>query len=336
MVKLKDIAKECHTSAATVSKALHDSRELSKETTARIKKVAARMGYVPNVYAQALKMKRSYSIGVIFNDKTKDGGLKHEYFSSVLEAVKSEAESHGYAITFLSPDPSHKMTYLQIAKFRNTDGVVIVSEKFTDPEIVELVASSLPVVTIDYSFSSATSIMSDNVEGYIKLVNYVASLGYKKIAFIHGEKTDVTQKRLSGFYEGMKECGLTVNKDYILEAVYHDPKSTGRATKKLMALSDRPDVIFYPDDISLLGGLTALGQMGIKVPEDIGVVGYDGANISRVFRPQMTTYCQNSEALGREAAKYLIEQIEGPEAYIVSSHSVTGHIQEGGTTIKKN
>ena len=128
MVKLKDIAKECHTSAATVSKALHDSRELSKETTARIKKVAARMGYVPNVYAQALKMKRSYSIGVIFNDKTKDGGLKHEYFSSVLEAVKSEAESHGYAITFLSPDPSHKMSYLQIAKFRNTDGVVIVSE----------------------------------------------------------------------------------------------------------------------------------------------------------------------------------------------------------------
>lgn len=332
MVKIKDIAIKCHTSTATVSKALHDSDELSPETIKRIKKVAQEMGYVPNAYAQALKLKRSYSIGVIFFDSTQGGGLRHEYFSSILDSLKVEAESKGYIITFLSKKLATKMTYLQQAKFRNMDGVIIVSEDFSDPEIIELVNSSIPVVTIDYIFSTCSAIMSDNNEGTDKLVSYAARLHHQKIAYIYGEKTDVTNRRLASFHKGMKKNGLTVKSDYLIQGRFHDPKTSGKATKQLLSLDEKPTCILYPDDVSLLGGLTALSQAGYKVPEDISVLGYDGAEISRIYRPEMTTYVQNSKELGEKAATSLITRIEDPSSFIPEVIYVSGHIQEGKTT----
>lgn len=332
MVKIKDIALRCNTSIATVSKALHDSDELSQETINRIKRVADEMGYVPNAYARALKMKRSFSIGIIFSDPT-SGGLKHEYFSGILDSLKVSAEAKGYNITFLSKSPISKMTYFQIAKYRNMDGVIVVSEDFSNPEVVELVNSGLPVVTIDYVFNNATAIMSDNTEGLERLVSYVAGLGHKKIAYIHGEDTEVTRKRLAGFYKGMKENGLTVNPDYLLEGRFHEPRDCGQAVKKLISMSDRPSCILCTDDISMLGAITALDQAGFDVPKDMSVVGYDGVEISRIFRPVFTTYVQNSEELGKQAAENLIERIEDPKTFIPRTVYVQGYVQEGNTTV---
>ncbi len=332
MVKIKDIAEKCQTSTATVSKALHNSPELSKETIERIQKTAEEMGYVPNAYARALKMKRSYSIGVIFYDATQGGGLRHEYFSSILDSLKVEAESKGYAITFLSKNPNASMSYVQLARFRNMDGVVIVSEDFSSPDVIELVNSGLPVVTIDYIFSSCSAVMSDNNEGMARLVNYVAKLGHTKIAYISGDETDVTRKRLASFYRGMKEQGLTVRPEYLVPGHYHDPKASGRATKELLTRTDRPTCIIYPDDISLLGGYTALQEANLRVPEDVSIVGYDGVEISRIFRPKITTYVQDSKALGEKAARLLIERIEEPNLFIPQVYYVEGRIQEGKTT----
>lgn len=333
MVKLKDIAKACNTSVATVSRALNGSSELSKETIERILKIAKETGYVPNAYARALKSKKSYNIGVIYYDATY-GGLKHEYFSSILNSVKVEAESKGFCITFLSKRTNKNMTYLQLARYLNMDGVIIVSEEFDNPEIIELVNSDFPVVTIDYIFNSCTAIMSDNTEGMKKLVHYAYNLGHKKIAFIYGEKTDVTKKRLASFYAGMKECNLQINDEFILQGAFHNPKACGHQTKELMKLKDHPTCIFSTDDISMIGALSALTEMKYEVPKDVSVIGYDGIELSRIFRPKFTTYIQNSEELGKEAAKKLIERIESPETFIPTTITINGQIQEGSTTSK--
>ena len=331
MVKIKDIAIKCQTSTATVSKALHNSPELSKETIERIQKAAKEMGYVPDAYAQALKIKHSYSIGVIYHIYTLECGLKHEYFSTILDALKVQAESKGYAITFLSQSSQNNMSYYQNAKFRNMDGVIVVAEDYSDPEIVELVNSGMPVVTIDYLFSACSSVMSDNDEGMAKLVNYAASLNHRKIAYIFGEQTPVTKKRIASFYRGLKENGIEERPEYMIQAKYHDPKSAGRATKELLELNDKPTCIFYPDDVSLLGGYTAIQEAGLRVPEDISIVGYDGVEISRMFRPKMTTYIQDSKTLGTKAAQLLIERIEEPKLFIPQQISVQGEIQKGMT-----
>lgn len=331
MIKLKDIAIATNSSIATVSKALHDSKELAPQTIERIKKKANELGYVPNAFARALKTRKSFTIGVVYVDPTQ-GGLKHEFFSSILDSVKVEAESRGYTIFFLSKMPGNGMSYLQLAKYRNVDGIVIVTEDYTNPEVIELVNSTIPVVTIDYVFNSATAVMSDNSQGMAKLVSYVHGLGHTKLAVIYGDATDVTMRRLASFHKECRELGIKENPDWLVQGRYHDPRACGRAVQQLMRLANRPTCIFTTDDVAMMGAITALNEDGYKVPNDISVVGYDGIDISRIARPSYTTYHQNSEELGREASRQLIEQIQSPETFTPKVIYINGYVQEGGTT----
>ena len=333
MIRVKDIAKKCGVSTATVSKALHNSKELNPDTISLVCKTAKEMGYIPNATARSLKLRKTYSIGVLFVDKT-GTGLEHEYFSSILEAIKAEAEDLGYDITFISDNLGNARTsYLEHARYRSIDGVVIASADYDSDKVIELVNSEIPTLTIDYIYNKSSAVMSDNVEGLESIVKYAASKGHKKIAFIHGEITDVTNKRIAGFHKAMSELNLPVDKEYIREGIYHDPKSSGRETKKLLSLDERPTCIIYPDDISLIGGMTAIQQAGLKVPEDISVVGYDGTNISRILRPILTSYIQNSVELGKCAVKNLIERIENPKVFVPTIIRIQGTLQEGETVV---
>ncbi|MCF0117136.1 MAG: LacI family DNA-binding transcriptional regulator [Bacilli bacterium] len=331
VIKVKDIAEKCGCSVATVSKALNNSKELSQATIDLVNKVAKEMGYIPNGSARSLKQKRTYSIGILFVDNT-SSGLQHEFFSMILDSVKVTCEKAGYDITFLKNDT--RMTYLEHARYRGVDGVIIASVNFHDPQVVELVQSEVPTVTIDYVYNNATAIMSNNAEGMEQLVDFVLSKGHKRVAFIHGEGTEVTQKRIAGFYKSLKTHGIEVTQDMVIESDYHNPKAVGRITKNLMSSELKPTCIFYPDDISLLGGITALNQLGYQIPDDISVVGYDGISLSRYMRPMFTTYVQNTEEIGRLAASKLIERIENPLTFLAEVITVNGYVQEGATILE--
>ena len=331
MVTITDISKACGVSRATVSKALNGASDVSPETTKRIREAAAKLGYLPNAAARALKMGRSYNIGVLFSDET-GGGISHEYFSLILESVKAEAERLGYDITFISKDLGQlSMDYYEHAKYRSCDGVVIASADFEDPAIRRLATSEIPTVTLDYSFDSRTSILSDNVQGMDKLVRFVYEKGHRKIAFIHGEITSVTQKRLASFRKVTSELGLRIPQEFIREARYHDPRSSGLATRALLELPERPTCILYPDDLSFLGGMSELEKHGLSVPKDMCVAGYDGIPLSQVLRPRLTTYRQGATEMGTEAARLLVEQIERPETWIPEQVTVEGELLTGDT-----
>lgn len=331
MVKIKDIAKRCDVSIATVSKAMHGSKEVSKAKAAYIKTVAKEMGYIPNANARALKTNKSYNIGVIFEDKS-NSGLEHEYFSSMLNAIKNESERLGYDITFNSNKIGNsKSSYLEHAQYRNYDGVIIASADFKDPQVIELVESDMPTVTIDHVFNNRTAILSDNAEGLKSIVNYLYSKNHRKIAFIHGEDTAVTRKRIASFYAACEDLGIDVPNEYIKPALYHIPKYSGQATKDLLALPNRPTCIIYPDDYSYLGGLSQIEKHGLSVPNDISVVGYDGIYMSKILRPMLTTYSQNSVEIGKLATKNLVNMIEKPKTFIARQITVSGHLQEGQT-----
>ena len=331
MVTITDISKACGVSRATVSKALNGATDVSKETAERIRETARRLGYLPNAAARALKMGRSYNIGVLFSDTT-GGGISHEYFSQIFESVKAEAERLGYDITFISKDiGAMSMDYYEHTKYRSCDGVVIASADFQDPAITRLVMSEIPTVTLDYAYDSRTCILSDNVRGMEALVNFVCERGHRKLAFIHGEMTSVTQKRIASFKKTCASLGITVAPEYIREARYHDPRSSGLATRAILELPERPSVIFYPDDLSFLGGMTELERHGLSVPNDISVVGYDGIPLSQQLRPRLTTYRQGAEEMGKEAARLLVEQIERPDIWIPQSITVEGELLEGST-----
>ena len=231
MPSLKDLAKECGVSVATVSKALNDQPDISPATRERVRAAAHRMGYLPNAAARSLKTNRTYNLGVLFVDE-RQSGLTHEYFSAVLDSFKVEAEKHGYDITFINHNISGKsMSYLEHCRYRNVDGVVIACVNFYEPQVVELVNSEVPVVTIDHVFNNRMAILSDNVFGLKALVRQAWACGHRRIAFIHGEKTAVTENRVAGFYQACEELGLKIPEAYVREGIYHDADRCAAETK---------------------------------------------------------------------------------------------------------
>lgn len=329
MVTIKDISQKCGVSPATVSKALNGYGDISPETAEMIRKTAQEMRYMPNAAARQLKTKSSHNIGVLFVDETMCG-LTHEYFSAVLNGAKEEAERLGYDVTFISRNMGgDRNSYVEHCRYRKFDGVLIASVDFQNDAVIELVKSEFPTVTIDYSFNNCSSVISDNVEGVYELTSYLIGKGHRKIAFIHGETTSVTQKRMVGFYRACEANGIEVPDEYIVEGRYHDPKTSAELTAYLMGMEDPPTAIMYPDDYSYIGGLGQLEKMNLSVPEDISVAGYDGINLSQVLRPRLTTYYQDAEMIGRTSAKKLIESIENHKTCINEQIMVSGRLLEG-------
>ena len=326
---MKDIALRCGVSVATVSKALNGQPDIGEETRARIAATAKEMGYMTNSAARALKTNRTYNLGVLFVDERRSG-LAHEYFSAMLESFKVEAENHGYDITFINHNVGGKPTsYLQHCLYRGVDGVVIACVDFNDPRVRELVESKIPLVTIDRVFDNRLAVLSDNVGGVSSLVRHVYSKGHRKIAFLHGERTSVTNNRLIGFHRTCEELGLEIPEEYIIECVYHDPDRCAEATRQLLALPDRPTCILFPDDFSYIGGMNVILEQGLRIPEDISAVGYDGIHLAKVMR--LTTYSQNAASLGKTAAERLISLIEHPKTTVLDRIMVQGGLLEGNS-----
>lgn len=327
MVSMKDIAAKCGVSVATVSKALNNHSDIGEDTKKNICEIAQAMGYFPNSSARALKTKRTYNIGVLFVDEGRSG-LTHEYFSKVLDSFKRYAESAGYDITFINAE-SHKMTYLEHSKYRGVDGVVIACVDFNEPEVINLINSDLPVVTIDHVFDSRISVVSDNIGGMRELVQYIYEKGHTKIAYIHGDDTAVTKNRLASFYNTLNKLGVQVPEEYAVASAYRNPVLAGKCTKQLLKLKNRPTCIIYPDDYSAIGGLTAIREAGLSVPKDISVAGYDGIYVSQIIDPKLTTYEQNTEEIGKIAAKNLIRLIKDQKSTLIEKITVAGRIIPG-------
>jgi DNA-binding LacI/PurR family transcriptional regulator len=329
VISIKDVSARCGVSVATVSKALNDHSDIAEATKENVRRIAKEMGYFPNSSARALKTNRTYNIGVLFVDEAQSG-LTHEYFANVLDSFKVEADRNGYDITFISKHTGHKnMSYYEHSKYRGVDGVVIACIDFSDPQVVELIRGELPVVTIDHVFDNRSAIISDNVKGMHDLITYIYEKGHRKIAYIHGADSSVTQNRVGSFYKTLFELGLNVSDDYVRSGIYHDPVTTAKITKELLELKDRPTCIIFPDDFSTIGGMNAIKEMGLRIPEDISIVGYDGILLSQVLEPKLTTLQQDTRALGRSAAEKLIALIENPKASVIERVVVEGNVLHG-------
>lgn len=331
MISLKDIANKCGVSVATVSKALNGHSDIGEATRQRVLETAMEMGYTANAAARALKTKRSHNLGIVFVD-LQHSGFMHEYFASTLNYFRIEAEKYGYDICFINNRVGKKsQTYLQQALYRGVDGVALICADFRDPSIQELSYSNLPVVTLDHIFNNRTAVLSDNINGMMELTRYAYKKGHRKIAYIHGNDTAVTESRMTGFYKACEELELTIPHEYIRECEYHEPNSCYEATKELLALEERPTCIFFSDDYAYIGGNRAINEAGLKIPDDISVAGYDGIHMAKVISPRLTTWEQNTKELGRIAVDKLIERIENPRTAIPEHIIVEGRLLEGET-----
>ncbi|MBV1710026.1 MAG: LacI family transcriptional regulator [Erysipelothrix sp.] len=306
MVDIRDIARLAGVSTATVSKVLNNYTEVSDATKARVLRIVEEVGYIPNSSARALSTKRTWLIGIVYSEHLHIG-LEHNYFSGVLEAFKSEVECLGYDIVFIS---GKDIGYLKRCQVRNVDGVFVVTADMMDTGLTELFDSKIKCVTTDVPYKAIPLVYSDNRQGSILAVDHLIQLGHRRIAHIAGPLTTIAgQERLDGYRQGLANGGIDYDESLVIEAAEYDSKSGYECMKRLLNLPQRPTAVYVMCDLTALGVIHAINECGLKVGEDISVVGFDDIELASHIHPTLTTIRQDRRRIGKMLALTLHRMI---------------------------
>lgn len=311
MGTIYDLAKVTGFSITTVSKALNNYSDVSEKTRAKILQAASDMGYLPNAHAQSLSTKKSWTIGVMFAEAN-EVGMKHPFFNAIIESFRQATEQQGYDLIFASRNLRNRdMSYLEHFKHRAVDGIVVICSDQMDEQVQTLIRSSIPIVVVDMDTENCSVVFSDNIAGGRLAVDYLYGLGHRKIAHIAGDgTTDAGLARVDGFKQAMARLSLPTPDGYIVDGGFFSVDGGKTAMRRLLALEDRPTAVFAAGDQMAIGAIEAIHEAGLKVPEDISVIGYDDIEMVKYITPKLTTIRQDTDAIGQKAADVLIEQIE--------------------------
>jgi DNA-binding LacI/PurR family transcriptional regulator len=331
MVDIRDIARLAGVSTATVSKVLNNYTEVSDATKARILKIVEEVGYIPNSSARALSTKRTWLIGIVYSEHLHIG-LEHNYFSGVLEAFKSEVESLGYDVVFIS---GKDIGYLKRCQVRNVDGVFVVTADMMDTGLTELFDSKIKCVTTDVPYKSIPLVYSDNRQGSILAIDHLIQLGHRRIAHIAGPLTTIAgQERLDGYRQGLVNAGIEFDASLVIEAAEYDSNSGYECMKKLLNLPQRPTAVYVMCDLTALGVIHAINECGLKVGEDISVVGFDDIELASHIHPALTTVKQDRKAIGKALAQILNKSINHEKVDVRTLIDTELVVRESTTPLK--
>jgi len=311
-ITIKDVAKQAGVSHSTVSRALHGSSLISDETVERIRQIANEMGYSPSAAARSLRTNRSHALGVIVST------IDDPFFSEILQGIEEIAQEHGYSMLMAASqrDPKRERVIVQDMRERHVDGLIICSASFSAEQRRKLLEYGIPIVMVnnqaaeDYRYS----IYHDDVDGSRQVTRHLLKLGHQHIAYLGNSLSGrTTQDRLSGFRQEMGAAGLAIPAEYLYEVPGSRPEDGLIALNHFLSLPKRPTAIFCFNDMLAIGMLNGLHTAGIRVPEDISVVGFDNIVFSAYTNPPLTTLDQPKHYIGAEAARLILDLLDNEE-----------------------
>lgn len=309
MVTIKDVARAGGVSPSTVSRALNDSPLVQEETKARIRDLAAKLGYERNELARGLVKGVSGAIGLVIPDIT------NPFFAEIARGVEKVAHARGYGVILCNTeeDPARELNYLQLLRRKRVDGLLLSSVTADDPYLEDLLRASVPVVLVSRLVRGldAPFVVGDDRTGARLAVEHLVKLGHKKIGFIGGPpNVQSSQDRMAAYREVLTEQGLPLRKGW---AVFADfTQAAGReAARRMLSLPERPTAIFAANDVIALGVMESSEELGIEIPKDLSLVGYNNITYAALPRIQLTTVAQPTQEMGRIAAEHLLGVITG-------------------------
>ena len=329
MPSIKEIAAETGVSITTVSKVLNNYSDVSENTKAKVREVAQRLGYTPNMAARNLALGRSNIIGLVLSDIRETDSNGNIIFR-ILVGAKNLCTEKDYELLIILTDVKKQYTkrLSQLCKERQISGVVVYGLKPGDPYFQEITESELPCIAIDIKMkgNNLSTVTTDNTAAVKDVIALLSSKGHRHIGFINGLKdVAVSVDRENGYRTAMSELGLEVKEDYIKYADYYEDKACEK-TLELIRENHEITAIFCASDLMAMGALRAVQSLKRKVPEDIAVVGFDGIQLSEYSNPKLTTVVQDFKGMGKAAADTLIKMLEGEKVeetyYVPYSFSV--------------
>ncbi len=310
---IHDIARELKISASTVSRALQNNPRISLKTREKILAVAESMGYRPNVIASNLRNKRSNTIGVVVPL------INRYFFSAVISGVEDIAFKAGYTVVISqSNDLANKEIAIVQSMFANrVDGLIIsIAMQATNYEHLKMFRKkNIPLVFFDRAVAEieADKIVVDDFNGGYRVTQHLIDQGYKRIGHMAGSQNLQTYiDRKNGYIEALAKNGIPHDESLVITNSLIAEDGV-RAVQQLMNLSVPPDAIFCGNDTTALSSMIYLRDKGIRIPEDMGIVGFSNEPFSRVVSPSISTIAQPGFLMGQKAAEMILNQIEHKE-----------------------
>ena len=313
-VTLKQIAKELDVSISTVSKSLKDSSEISEDTRQKVQAFAKLYNYKPNNIALSLKNKKTKTIGIIIPE------IVHHFFATVISGVENVANENGYNVIVCLSDESFNKEVINMEMLANgsIDGFIMSLSKETQQKkdfhhISEVINQGMPVVMFDRVTNDILCdkvIIDDNLSAF-QAVQALIDKGLKKIALITTvDYVSVGKLRTEGYIKALKMNDLKVNEDFIVKI--EDIDHADELIEKLIQ-NESIDAIFAVNELFAVTAIKAALKKGLRIPEDIAIIGFTDGIISKYSTPSITTVSQNGIKMGGKAAKMLIERLESED-----------------------
>ena len=318
-VTLADIAAQAAVTSMTVSRVLNSNGYVHAETRERVLRVAREMNYRRNGLARGLKRQRTETVGMVIGD------IANPFAAELSRGVREVLEERGYTlfICISEHNPKEDVEAFDSLADHRADGIIVATRasKTGNDRLEELIDSGIPISLIgrDFRHAHADLVTADHLRGGYDATRHLIQLGHKRIGFIGVSLTQVRLRRFQGYLEALNEHGLAVEEQLIVGGRGQAEQMTGYSTEemgydgmmKLLELRNRPTAVFARNDFTAMGALNAIKRAGLRIPEDIALVGYDDIPLALHTSPTLTTVRQPTREQGRAAAQFLLSRIEG-------------------------
>jgi DNA-binding LacI/PurR family transcriptional regulator len=313
MATLQEVARRAKVSIATVSRVLNKSDKVVPETRAAVEQALLDLGYRPNRVARRLRMNsgRAHLVGLIIPD------IQNPFYAEIARGVEDAAYAHQYALILCNSDENleKERFYLDVMRDESVDGLVLPPFDETDLAVVEMVESGMPVVCVDRSLAKVKTdlVDVDNYQGALEAVNHLIEKGHERIGLIEGRaQVSTSRERRRGYLDALAAHGITARKEHMRAGDFK--QESGRVlANELLALRKPPTALFVCNNLMTVGALAAIHHRGLRIPQDVAVVGFDDLPWAEALDPPPTVVRQPAYEVGRQAMELLLKRIMEPE-----------------------
>lgn len=309
--RIEDVARQAGVSTATVSRVLSGKPYVSDAVRQRVLDAIGELNYHPSRVARSLRVQRSSIIGLIISD------IQNPFFTAIVRAVEDVAQQRGYSVILCNSDEDveKELTYIQLMLAEQVSGMIVSPTASNNEVYRRLVERRVPVVAIDRRADDVPMdmVVGDNVSAAHQLVSHLIENGYRRIGAVLGiPEASTGAERYQGYQEALLEHGLPLAPELVRSGM---PRSQNgyELTLELLGQTLRPDAIFTGNNLLTIGALRAIHELGLRIPDDIAVAGFDELDWMFLVKPALTVVMQPTYEMGRQAAELLLARIDDPE-----------------------
>lgn len=309
MVTIKDVAKESGVAISTVSNVLNNVNVVSEETRKKVLDAVEKLNYVPNMNAKFLKSNKKNTIGLFLPS------IQGDFYKTLMQSIHIQCKLKGFLLNiYVSNDNTSEEIYGMIIS-SGVVGAIVLNECLSDQYIDRIASTEMPIVFIDREFSgiNMSSVIIDNAEGATVAIEYLIRQGHRRIGYIHGIYNYDDEMRFNAYLNVMKKYSLPIDESIILRGYFEEAVAYSEMRVLLLKGIEMPDAFFCANDEMAWGCIRALTEMGLRVPEDISVMGFDDNTLAAYYTPSITTIHSPVVELGNMSALELIRLIQQDE-----------------------